>query len=118
MASRTQQIRGAKPTRHDHPYVERRAGVCGGEPVIVGTRFPVRSVVTSIYRLGMTPEEMVEAWPYLTLAHIHAALSFYHDHRGMIDRAIRENREDVVRRRAGDLVAIRKARRRLDRNRR
>src|SRR3989442_3280863 len=114
MASRTQQSRGAKPPRHDHPYVERRAGVCGGEPVIVGTRFPVRSVVTSIYRLGMTPEEMVEAWPYLTLAHIHAALSFYHDHRRILDRAVRENRDDVGRRRAGDLVAIRQARRRLD----
>ena len=118
MASRTQQIRGAKPTRHDHPYVERRAGVCGGEPVIVGTRFPVRSVVTSIYRLGMTPEEMVEAWPYLTLAHIHDALSFYHDHRGMIDRAIRENRETAVRRIATDLAANRKPRRRLARDRR
>jgi uncharacterized protein (DUF433 family) len=68
--------------------------------VIVGTRFPVRAVVTSIYQLGMTPEEMVEAWAYLTLAHIHDALSFYHGHRGMIDRAIRENREVVVRRRA------------------
>jgi hypothetical protein len=44
----------AKSNGRDHPYVERRPGVCGGEPVIVGTRFPVRSVVTSIYRLGMT----------------------------------------------------------------
>src|SRR6266536_579801 len=118
MPSKAQQIRAAKPTRDGHPYVERRVGVCGGEPVIVGTRFPVRSVVTSIYRLGMMPEEMVEGWPYLTLAHIHDALSFYHDHRRIIDRAIRENREDVVRRRAGDLAAKRKARCRLDRNRR
>lgn len=108
----------AKPKGHDHPYVERRPGVCGGEPVILGTRFPVRSVVTSIYHLGMTPEEMVEAWLYLTLAHIHDALSFYHDHRRMIDRAIRENREAVVRRRAGDLVANRRARQRLARDRR
>jgi uncharacterized protein (DUF433 family) len=118
MASRNLQIRASKPTRRDHPYVERRVGVCGGEPVIVGTRFPVRSVVTSVYRLGMTPEEMVEAWPYLTLAHIHDALSFYHDHRGTIDRAIRQNREAAVRRTAGDLVAKRKGRRHLDRNRR
>jgi uncharacterized protein (DUF433 family) len=86
--------------------------------VIVGTRFPVRSVVTSVYRLGMTPEEMVEAWPSLTLAQIHDALSFDHDHRGMIDRAIRQNREAAVRRRAGDLVGKRKGRHRLGRNRR
>jgi uncharacterized protein (DUF433 family) len=107
-------MQAAKPTGCSHPYVERRPGVCGGEPVVVGTRFPVRSVVTSVYRLGMTPEEMVEAWPYLTLAHIHDALSFYHDHRRTIDRAIRENRETVVRKRAGDLDGDRKPRRRLD----
>ena len=108
-------MQAVKHTGHSHPYVECRPGVCGGEPLVVGTRFPVRSVVTSVYRLGVTPEEMVEAWPYLTLAHIHDALSYYHDHRGTIDRAIRENRETVVRRRAGDLDEDRKARRRLAR---
>ena len=85
--------------------------------MIVGTRFPVRSVVTSIYCLGMTPEEMVEAWPYLTLAHVHDALSFYHDHRVAIDRAIRENRETTVRRGARDLDAALKGRGRLSRRR-
>ena len=107
-----------KANGRDHLYVERRPGVCGGEPVIVGTRFPVRSVVTSVYHLGLTPEEIVEAWPYLTLAHIHDALSFYHDHRRMIDRAIRENREAAVRRRVGDVDAGRKPRRRFVRDRR
>ena len=118
MTSKNRQMHPAKSNGRDHPYVERRPGVCGGEPVIVGTRFPVRSVVTSIYRLGMTPEEMVEAWPYLTLAHVHDALSFYHDHRAVIDRAIRENRETVVRRGAGDLAAPPKGRGRLLRRRR
>ena len=118
MASGARRIEAAKPIAHDHPYVERRPGICGGEPVIVGTRFPVRSVVTNVYRLGMTPEEMVEVWPYLTLAHIHDALSFYHGHRRMIDRAIRENRETVVRRQASDLDGDRKPRRRVVRGRR
>ena len=81
--------------------------------MIVGTRFPVRSVVTNVYHMGMTPEEMVEAWPYLTLAYVHDALSFYHDHRRMIDRAIRDNREATVRRRVGDLGGSGKPRRRL-----
>ncbi len=87
------------------------AARCSGrEPVIVGTGFPVRSVVTSIYRPGMTPEEMLKAWPYLTLAHVHDALSFHHDHRAVIDRAIRENRETAVRRGAADLDAVPKGR--------
>ena len=118
MAGQARSMQATKSTRRDNPYVECRAGVCGGEPIIVGTRFPVRSVVTNIYRLGMTPEEMVEAWPYLTLAHVHGALSYYHDHRSAIARAIRENRERVVRRGAGDLDARRKARGRPARRRR
>lgn len=108
----------ARLTGANHLYVERRAGVCGGEPVIVGTRFPVRAVVTNIYRLGMTPEEMVEAWPYLTLAHIHDALSFYHDHRSLIDRAIRENRKIANRRTIGAVGATRRGTGRLARRRR
>jgi len=118
MTRKNRQVHAANSNGRDHTYVERRPGVCGGEPVIVGTRFPVRSVVTSIYRLGMTPEEMVEAWPYLTLAHVHDALSFYHDHRATIDRAIRENRETTVRRATGDLAAASKGRRRVSRRRR
>ena len=106
MVSKTRQMQTTKS--RDHPYVERRPGVCGGEPVIVGTRFPVRSVVTNIYRLGLTPEEMVEAWSYLTLAQIHDALSFYHDHRSLVDRAIRKNQETAVRRTAGDIDAARR----------
>lgn len=116
MTSKNRQVHPTKSNGREHPYVERRPGVCGGEPVIVGTRFPVRSVVTNIYRLGMTPEEMVEAWPDLTLAHVHDALSFYHGHRAAIDRAIRENRESTVKRSAGELD-IAKGRGRVSRRR-
>ena len=117
VTSKTRRTSTARSNGRDHPYFERRPGVCGGEPVIVGTRFPVRSVVTSIYRLGMTPEEIVEAWPYLTLAHVYDALSFYHDHRTVVDRAIRGNRETTVRRGAGKLDAAPKARGRVSRRR-
>ena len=108
MVNKTRQMQTTTSEGRNHPYVERRPGVCGGEPVIVGTRFPVRSVVTNIYRLGLTPEEMVEAWSYLTLAQIHDALSFYHDHRSLVDRAIRKNQETAVRRTAGDIDAARR----------
>lgn len=72
-----------------HPYVERKPGVCGGAPVIRGTRFPVRSVVSYVLRQGMTPEEMVRQWRHLTLAQVYAAISFYYDHKAEIDRDIR-----------------------------
>lgn len=72
-------------------HIERRPGVCGGIPVIRGTRFPVRSVAVYVLRLGMTPEEMVREWEHLTLAQIHGALAYYYDHKAEIDRSIRDN---------------------------
>ena len=81
----------ATASRTRHPHVERRRGVCGGIPVIRGTRFPVRSVVEYVLRQGMTPEQMVAEWKHLTLAQIHGALAYYYDHKAEIDRSIRAN---------------------------
>jgi len=69
----------------DSTHVERRPGVCGGVPVIRGTRFPVRSVVVYALRQGMTPEEIVREWCHLTLAQVHGALAYYYDHQAEID---------------------------------
>jgi uncharacterized protein (DUF433 family) len=74
--------------------------VCGGVPIIRGTRFPVRSVVVYVLHLGMTPEEMVRDWPHLKLAQIYDALSYYHDNQPAIDRDIRANLEAERRARA------------------
>ncbi len=32
----------------------------------------------------MTPDDIVEAHPHLTLADVHAALAYYYDHQGTI----------------------------------
>jgi uncharacterized protein (DUF433 family) len=57
--------------------------------VIRGTRITVRLVVEDGIRGGATPEEMLRAWPHLTLAQIYDAFSFYYDHKKEIDREIR-----------------------------
>lgn len=62
-----------------HPYITRKEGVQGGEPVITGTRTPVRSIVF-YHKLGEAPEEIAEEFPHLSLAQIYAALSYYYDH--------------------------------------
>jgi len=64
----------------EYPQIEKVPGICGGSPKIIGTRFTVRSVVTYILKLGMTPEELVYEFPHLTLAQIHSALSYYYEH--------------------------------------
>jgi len=54
-----------------------------------------RSKVTQIVcdvRNGMTPEMIRDAYPHLTLSQIHAALSYYHDHKDELDAQIDQGR--------------------------
>lgn len=74
----------------EHPYIVRMEDVCGGRPVIRGTRTSVR-VIVGYYRLGMSVEETLEGLPHLTAAQVYDALSYYHDHRGEIEKDIQEN---------------------------
>lgn len=72
-----------------HRYIERDEGILSGEPIIVGTRTPVRAIV-ELWRLGIAPEEIPSHLPHLTLAQVFDALSYYADHKdeiqGYIDR--------------------------------
>lgn len=72
-----------------HPHVERRPGVQGGRPVIKGSRFPVSSIVQD-YRRGLSVEEILRDFPFLSPAEVHDALSYYYDHRAEIDQEIAE----------------------------
>lgn len=80
-----------------HPHITKNPDVCGGSPVIAGTRFPVRSVVFYILKIGLTPEELVEKFPHLSLAQIYDALAYYYDNRSEIEQDILENTEETVR---------------------
>ena len=84
-----------------HPYVVVRKGVCGGSPIIHGTRFPVRSVVNYVLRQGLSPEELAKEFRHLTLAQIHDALSYYYDNRQEIERELAENTDEAWRSKEG-----------------
>ena len=75
-----------------HPYVQRKRGVCGGRPVIRGSRFPVSSIVWN-HKLGLTVEEMLREFPALTPAQIYDALSYYYDHQAEIEEEIRNTHD-------------------------
>jgi len=64
--------------------------VLGGEPIVAGTRTPVRAVV-EMWRLGVSPEEMLSHFPHLTLAQVFDALSYYADHQAEIQACISRN---------------------------
>jgi uncharacterized protein (DUF433 family) len=76
-----------------HALIERQPGVCGGEPVLAGTRTPVRAIVEHV-RLGDRVSDILEHLPYLTAAHIHAALDYYRSHKQEIDDSIELNNDE------------------------
>ncbi|HTA89804.1 MAG TPA: DUF433 domain-containing protein [Polyangiaceae bacterium] len=58
----------------------------GDAPVVRGTRIRVSQIASETEHGGMTPDEVIEAHPHLSLADVHAALAFYFDNRESIRR--------------------------------
>ena len=52
-------------------------GIVGGRPRIAGTGVSVRRIV-GWYKLGLSPEEIADRVGHLSLAQVHAALTYYH----------------------------------------
>ena len=77
-------------------HIETEAGKCGGKPVIAGTRMRVWDVYVHHERLGKSPDEIVRAYPHITLADVHAALPYYCDHKDEIDHQMRDADEFVA----------------------
>ena len=74
-----------------HPYIIRDDTILDGEPIIKGTRTPVRAIVEN-WRLGLSPEEIVIHLPHLSLAQVFDALSHYSDHKDEINDYIEKNK--------------------------
>ena len=55
--------------------IVRHPTVCGGEPVLKGTRVTLRSVLASLAE-GATTEEVLEDFPTLTADNVRAAIAF------------------------------------------
>ena len=53
-------------------------------------RTRVAMIVLDYQHRGWSAEEIVRQYPYLTLAEVHAALAYYHDHEAEIDQEIAE----------------------------
>ncbi len=82
-------------TKTEHPHITHVEGICGGCPIITGTRTPVRAIV-GYYKMGMSPDDIVASLPHLNLAKVHDALSYYYDHKEEIDKDIEDNSEENV----------------------
>lgn len=56
-------------------YIIRDAQVCGGQPVIKGTRVTVRTILASLAE-GASVEEILEDFPTLTEKDVRAVIAF------------------------------------------
>lgn len=77
-----------------YPHISAAPGVRGGRPCIDGTRVTVADIVT-LQRMGLPPEEMRTYYSSrpLTLAEVHAALTYYYDHKDEIDAHLEQDRQ-------------------------
>lgn len=73
--------------------IVRQPDMLGGEPVVRGTRIPVRSVVLTWREYGGV-DGVLDAYPQLSRDDVEAALAFYRAHEAEIDWHIRANIAD------------------------
>jgi uncharacterized protein (DUF433 family) len=73
-----------------HRYIVTDNRILSGEPIIKGTRTPVRAIV-ELWRQGVPPELIPNQLPHLTLAQVFDALSYYSDHQAEINGYIERN---------------------------
>jgi uncharacterized protein (DUF433 family) len=73
-------------------HIEVVQGTGGPKPRIAGHRIRVQDVVIWHEKLGLSPDEIVDRYPTITPADVHAALAYYWDHREAVERAIAEER--------------------------
>lgn len=77
----------------DYSHIETRPDICAGQPHVRGTRITVGLIAREVEHLGMTPDEVIAAHPHLTLAQVHAALTYFYDHREEMEGAMRSSEE-------------------------
>lgn len=73
--------------------------ICGGVPILDGTRIRVSDVVVQAEYREKTPEEIVSSFPALSVADVYAALTYYHERPTQIRKEMRD-REQFLSRKA------------------
>ena len=81
----------APEERTEHPHIIRVSGVCGGRPIVRGSRIAVWHIAR-LFRAGYTPAEIAQEFNHLPLTGIYDAASYYLDHQTEVDEDIVVNR--------------------------
>ncbi|MDD5176602.1 MAG: DUF433 domain-containing protein [Sterolibacterium sp.] len=62
-------------TMNFKPYITRDPAICGGDPVVTGTRVTVRTVLASLAK-GMSDDEILADFPTLNRDALRAVIAF------------------------------------------
>lgn len=73
-------------------HIEKTPGTCGGRARIAGHRIRVMDIVALHEHRKLSPAEVAEQYPSITLADVYAALAYYHDHREEIEADFEDSR--------------------------
>ncbi len=87
--------KSADLTKTNHPYIMQSHDVCSGSPVLEGTRTRVIDIAIEYTMLGRSPDEIIDAHPYLDLARVHDALSYYYERQEKLDVKIQTRIQDI-----------------------
>ena len=79
----------------NHPYIVRSHDICSGSPVLAGTRTRVIDIAIEYTMLGRSPDEIIDAHPYMDLARVHDALSYYYENRKELDAEIQARTRSI-----------------------
>jgi len=80
-----------KKSRTAYPHIVKVEGICGGEAILEGTRIAVWHVVDYFYKIGLSVDDILADWDYLTPAQVFSALAYYHDNKDEVDGVREEN---------------------------
>ncbi|MBW2058686.1 MAG: DUF433 domain-containing protein [Deltaproteobacteria bacterium] len=81
----------------NHPFVVKNKEICGGSPIIEGTRTRVIDIAIEYEMLGHSPDEIIRSHPHLNLPQVHDALSFYYENRDELDQKAEQDQEFIAR---------------------
>lgn len=93
----------ATAARMVYSHITKDPEICGGRACIDGTRVRVLDIAALAYG-GQTPSQIQSAYPALSLAQVHAALSYAYEYPKEIEAQLEEDRrlaERIDRDRAG-----------------
>ncbi len=78
-----------------YSHITKQPGVRGGKACIDDTRIAVADVV-ALLKQGLADQQIVERYPFLNLAQVHAAISYYYDNRDELEADLAEDDDAEV----------------------